>query len=126
MGFTLNPLVELAQAKSAIIIQQVELLEVVTGWETPNRYHVYIQTFSGQFIYLFKCREESGWCMRVCCSGESRAFFMRIMHVPHQGAFSMGDNIGNTFCVLNRPFKCTCCCFARYIIIFIIDLRCLD
>ena len=67
MGFCADPLFQLSQAKSAIIKQQVELLEILTGCETQNRYHVYITTHSGEFVYLFKCKEQSGWCDRNCC-----------------------------------------------------------
>lgn len=67
MGFCKDPLVALSEAKSAIVKQQVELLEVLTGCESQNRYHVYITTHSGQFVYLFKCKEESECCYRSCC-----------------------------------------------------------
>lgn len=66
MGFSVDPMAHLSQAKSAIIKQEIELLEVMTGCEQKNRYHVYIQTHSGEFVYLFKCKEESGWCVRNC------------------------------------------------------------
>ena len=68
MGFCADPLIQLSQAKSAIIKQQFELMEVLTGCETANRYHCYIITHSGEFIYLFKCKESSSWCERNCCT----------------------------------------------------------
>ncbi len=68
MFFTQDPLAELANANAAIIRQEIELLEILTGCETKNRYHVYIRGPNGQFTYLFKCKEESGWCMRNCIS----------------------------------------------------------
>jgi hypothetical protein len=61
-----DPLVELANAGSAIIKQKIELLEILTGCETANRYHVYIKTTNGEMTYLFKCKEESGCCERQC------------------------------------------------------------
>jgi hypothetical protein len=67
MGFEMDPMAALAQASAAIIKQQVELLEILTGCETANRYHVYVRTLNGNFVYLFKCKEESDWCMRNCC-----------------------------------------------------------
>jgi hypothetical protein len=67
MGFAPDPMAVLAEAKSAIVKQQIELLEILTGCETKNRYHVYITTHSGQFVYLFKCKEESDCCARMCC-----------------------------------------------------------
>lgn len=67
MGFAPDPMAVLAEARTAIVKQQIELLEVFTGCETKNRYHVYITTHSGQFVYLFKCKEESDCCARMCC-----------------------------------------------------------
>lgn len=66
MRMVSDPLLELAQAGSAIIKQQIELLEIMTGCETKNRYHVYIKTMNGEMSYLFKCKEESSWCSRNC------------------------------------------------------------
>lgn len=61
-----DPMTELSLATSAVIKQQIEFLEVLTGCETKNRYHVYIKTQTGEMIYLFKCKEESTWCQRNC------------------------------------------------------------
>ncbi len=68
MFVTPDPLTMLSQAKSAYIEQQLELLEIVTGCETANRYHVYITTHSGELVYLFKCKEQSSCWTRNCCS----------------------------------------------------------
>ncbi len=67
MGFCMDPMEKLNDAKSAIIRQQIELMEILTGCETPNRYHCFITTNSGQFVYLFKCKEESSCFDRQCC-----------------------------------------------------------
>ena len=109
--FVENPLQELAGSKVAIIEQQVELLEMLTGCETKNRYHVYIQNPYGQKQYLFKCKEESGWCERNCCPSDSRPFLMRVKHVSGQA--QMTDDFSKTYAEFNRAFKCTCCCLAR-------------
>jgi hypothetical protein len=66
MGFALDPLSELGNATGCIIKQEVELLEVVTGCETKNRYNIYIKTQNGLMTYLFKAKEDSGWCVRNC------------------------------------------------------------
>jgi hypothetical protein len=53
MGFTPDPMFQLSQAKTAVIKQQVELFELITGCETQNRYHVYIITHTENlFIFL--------------------------------------------------------------------------
>lgn len=67
MEFCPDPLQILAQASTAIVKQQIELLEILSGCETANRYHVYVKLQNGQMVYLFKCKEKSGWCVRNCC-----------------------------------------------------------
>ena len=67
LGYTLNPIIALESATTAIVQQEIELMEVLTGCETQNRYHVYITTNTGQNVYLFKCKEQSTWCERNCC-----------------------------------------------------------
>ena len=67
MFFSPNPLAQLNDAEVAFIKQEVEIFEAFTGCETPNRYHVFIKTFNNQYIYLFKCKEQSNWCERNCC-----------------------------------------------------------
>ena len=112
MGFCMDPLTVLSQAKSAVIKQQIELLEIFTGCETNNRYHVYITTNSGEFVYLFKCKEESSWCDKNCCSSESRPFSMKMRHVNNQADY-FAEDYSNYFAIAERPFKCTCCYFER-------------
>jgi hypothetical protein len=63
-----DPLEELRNAKSAIIKQKFEIFEVMTGCETVNRYYVYAKDpKTDDKNILFKCKEESGFCMRTCC-----------------------------------------------------------
>lgn len=68
MKFVSDPLAELATAKSAFIRQKIELFEIMTGCETPNRYHVSVTNGNNETVYLFKAREDSGWCTRNCVS----------------------------------------------------------
>ena len=50
-----DPLEDLRLAKTAIVAQEMELLEIITNCETPNRYHVFLQDEYGNSKYLFKC-----------------------------------------------------------------------
>lgn len=61
-------LLALRNAKSAFIKQKVELLEMLTGCETKNRYSVYLRFENGVNALLFKCKEESSWFSRNCLS----------------------------------------------------------
>lgn len=80
----------LSQVDQLLIHQQVEILEVLTGWETANKYIV--KNSLGQQVYF--AGEESDACNRVCC-GPSRGFLMHIT-----------DNAGNEIIRVQRVFKC--------------------
>ncbi|XP_054152997.1 phospholipid scramblase 1-like [Oppia nitens] len=79
-----------------LVKQKVELLEVLTGFETNNQYD--IQNNLGQNIYL--ASENTDCCTRCCC-GPNRAFEMRIMAANQQEVMH-----------LTRPLRCdNCYCF---------------
>ena len=101
-----EPLVELATCTGVLIKQKPDLREAKSGYETPNRYHVFGQC-GDNFKYLFNCRERSEFCMRNCCPSSSREFNMEISHIssPHMRA---SDCI---FANAYKPFTCQCCCF---------------
>lgn len=102
-----DPLTELDNCKGVLIKQQPEILEAYTGCETPNRYHVFGETPNG-YLYLFKCFERSGYCMRNCCASNMREFNMDVLHVTQVGV----KKFANVF----KPFKCPCFCCNRPII----------
>lgn len=112
MAITPDPLSMLANAKNAYIEQQIELAEMITGCETSNRYHVYIITHSNELVYLFKCKEQSSCFSKQCCSSDSRPFNMKIRHVSCRSDYIL-DDYSTYWALLERPFKCTCCCLAR-------------
>ncbi len=109
--FTQDPLNELAMSYKATIRQQPELMEILTGCETENRYHVFITLANGMEKYLFKCKEDSTCCQRQCCPSDSREFNMRIKHISNQMDFR--GNFETYYATLMKPFKCTCLCLAR-------------
>ncbi|XP_039707517.1 phospholipid scramblase 1-like isoform X1 [Pteropus medius] len=84
----------LSQIDQILIHQQVELLEVLIGFETNNKYE--IKNSLGQRIYF--AAEDTDCCTRNCC-GASRPFTMRIL-----------DNMGREVMTLERPLRCTSCC----------------
>ena len=66
--FSNNPLEALLYAKEAIVKQKMEIFEVISGCETPNRYYVFLKDpQTGAKTFLFKCKEESDACVRFCC-----------------------------------------------------------
>ncbi len=105
-----DPLELLEHAHGAYIKQKVEMYEIVTGCETKNRYTICLRLKNWNKLYkTFKCKEESSWCMRNCCSGEGREFKMLIKYSPN-GINDKGDDYSShCFAELDRPYKCTCC-----------------
>lgn len=103
-----DPMKLLDQATGAFIKQKVEMYEIVTGCETKNRYSISLKIKGWNKLYkAFKCKEESSWCMRNCCSGERREFKMNIKYSPN-GLNDMGDDYSSQcFAELDRPYKCT-------------------
>eukprot|EP00499_Haloplacidia_sp_CaronLabIsolate_P015243 CAMPEP_0196781192 /NCGR_PEP_ID=MMETSP1104-20130614/9219_1 /TAXON_ID=33652 /ORGANISM="Cafeteria sp., Strain Caron Lab Isolate" /LENGTH=313 /DNA_ID=CAMNT_0042151413 /DNA_START=32 /DNA_END=973 /DNA_ORIENTATION=+ len=93
----------LATLRGVIVKQQIELLEVLTGCETQNRYRVYAMnpdgTMGGELLYA---HEKSGCLERQCC-GSMREFDMFIDTIIN----------GQNWIRLHRPFKCTCLCMNR-------------
>lgn len=110
--FVQDPMIELANSIKAVIHQQVEIFEMISGCETANRYHVFVQNAQGMSQYLFKCKEESGWCMRNCCPSSGREFNMKLKHINMANQLNTND-FSNTYANLFKPYKCTCFCLAR-------------
>ena len=109
--FVQDPLVELANCVGAKIHQQVEMVEMLTGFEVPNRYHVLGQDFNGLYKYLFKCKEESTCCQRNFCTSSQREFQMKVKHIQNPLMFS--QTFQNLFSIANKPYNCACFCLGR-------------
>ena len=89
----------LATVDQLFIKQEVEVLEIITGFETANKYSV-----TDQFGNLvFSISEESGCCNRFCC-GPCRSFNIMIR-----------DTQGQTVMQLVSPNYCTAWCCLRSI-----------
>jgi hypothetical protein len=110
--FCEDPKQALESASGVFIKQQFEIMEILTGYETPNKYQIYYkQQNTGQTRCLFICKEMSGCCERQYCKGESRPFQMNVNHC--QGGVDFGVDFAHSpFAVFNKPYKiqCYCCC----------------
>ncbi|XP_041270317.1 phospholipid scramblase 1-like isoform X2 [Onychostruthus taczanowskii] len=84
----------LTQIDQILIHQQLEILEIVTGFEENNKYE--LKNTLGQRVYF--AAEDTDCLTRNCC-GPSRPFTMRIM-----------DNLGREVITLHRPLRCSACC----------------
>ena len=58
-NFVEDPLTELANSVGTVIYQQINMMEIISGYKLPNTYHVLVQDSNGQYKYLFKCKEEN-------------------------------------------------------------------
>ena len=101
-----DPMKELAISTGAIIRQEIEMLEYVTGCETQNKYQVFIQSPMG-LKYCFKCNERSGCCARCCCSNDCRSLEIVIRHVsPNE----VDTDISKIYIRANKSCSpCFCC-----------------
>lgn len=116
---------KLALLSSIFVKQKFEMLEMLTGCETENRYKVYA---AGQGLErvgrpIFKCKEKSGFMARNCLryrinyciiyifySGDCRPFQMKIIHEDREE-----DDEDDDMCLLlDRPCRCTVCCMNRF------------
>lgn len=95
------------------IKQKFELLEALTGCETANTYNVFQLGSDGagnpaNQVPLFKCKEKSSCCARLCMSGADRPFDMYISKCVANAAFQTDD----ACIIFRKPCKMcvTPCC----------------
>lgn len=101
MAMNCPPGLEYLTAVDQLLVKQkVEVLEMLIGFESANKYK--IMNSMGQKVYY--AAEDSDCCTRNCC-GPGRCFDMKIL-----------DNNGSEIMHLNRPLRCQCCwccCFRQ-------------
>lgn len=105
-----DPMAELAKSTGAVIRQQIEIYEALTGCETQNRYHVFLETLEG-IKYAFKCSERSDCCARCCCAPDCRPLEIIIRHVVTID--EVQKDYAKIFIHVDKPCKMGCCCFCR-------------
>ncbi len=90
--------------KTSLIVkikQEIEFFEIIRSCETNNRYDVYAE-INNQKFFLFRCKEESTFCMRKCYSGDCRELNIKCI-LPSKELFA----------ILYRQHNCTCLCCNR-------------
>ena len=93
-----------------VVEQKIELLEILSGCETANRYNVYLLDKDKNKKFLFKWKEESSWFCRNCIPSDARSFILRMIHIKNSNKKA---DYKKTIADFERPFKCTCCCLWR-------------
>lgn len=107
--YVTDPMAELTQSSGALIQQDLEMFEIISGCETQNRYRVFLQTTMG-LKYAFKCIERSGCCSRVCCKNDCRGIKLDILHINN----ALGDSdLSKFFISAKKGCGCGFCCLCR-------------
>lgn len=104
-----DPMEELKNCTGAIIRQEIEMFEVISGCETQNRYHVFLQSKMG-LKYAFKCIERSGCCGRCCCSNACRGLKMDVRHLT---SAAEDPDLAKLFVQAEKPCSPGICCLCR-------------
>ena len=102
----------LERAKSVFLKQTIEWVEMMAGYETPNRYQVYYKNPEDEkYTMLFACKEMSSYWVRNCCSGEYRSYILNMKHIQ---TFRRNDDFTkDIYAVLNRDYALPLCCLCR-------------
>lgn len=112
MGFTpgqpLDPYGLLGQVGSIKITQQIQWAEVLIGFDMPNKYLI-SDVATGKDLFIAAERNDGlmGVVGRQVLEGSQRPFNLDIALLTGPGLEPL------PFLRLERPFKCTCCCFQR-------------
>jgi len=93
---------DIMAVKGIFVKQKIELLEVITGFETKNKYKVYEYNDGAKGREMFKAKEESECCERQYC-GAKRSFTMNITSKTTE----------NLYLQFERPFAMECYCACR-------------
>lgn len=89
--------------------QKVELLEAMSGCETANTYKIYDVADNGKQNgdEIFKVKEKSECCSRVCCPGNCRPFELKLKDKLAK------DSDDDILYKVEREFACTFLCCSR-------------
>jgi len=108
-GMPMDPWALLQDLQRVNIKEKVQLAEVLVGFEMPNKYMIKDpQTGCDLFVAAEKSEGILGVLGRNVMEGGDRPFNMDIALMP-----TVPNQPPTPFVSMERPFKCTCCCFQR-------------
>lgn len=98
----------LQNAKGVFIRHAIDMMEILSGYDTGNRYEVYVKNPGDENnIMLFYCKEMSSCCDKVCFKPPERPFYLNIKHVTN---FNFDRDFStNNFAVFIRPLALKIC-----------------
>ena len=103
---------QLTSATELLINQQPDISEALCGCQQPNNYHVYLRESNGQLSYIYKLREFSGDCNRICCPVSCREFTMK-MKLMSDTSNKYDTDFSDSLMTLQRDCKCPFLCIVR-------------
>lgn len=74
MKLVSNPFEFLNECNHVIVEQKLDLLEILSGCENSNKYHVYTSELLNEKKYLFKCSEISSCFCRNFCPSNTKSY----------------------------------------------------
>lgn len=110
MDLVPDALEEIEKNPEVVVEQKIELLEILTGCETANRYNVYLLDKDKNKKFLLKCKESSSWCCRNCVPSNDRSFTLTVIHIKNSNKqLDYKKNLAD----FARPYQFTCGCLCR-------------
>ena len=94
----------------------MDSIELITGCETCNKYYIFGLGNRG-YKLLFKCEENTDCFMKFFCPTSLKVVNMKLIHISSSETKNSNKRDSNIF----KPFRCTCLCLYRPVLILTIE-----
>lgn len=115
-AYVKDPISEIINCSSILIKQNVDSIELITGCETCNKYYIFGLGKRG-YKFLFKCEENTDCFMKFFCPTSLKAINMKLLHISSPKTKNSNKIVSNIF----KPFRCTCFCFCRPVLVLTLE-----
>lgn len=107
-GDTSDPYAVLDQIQGVNIIEKVKGMEILTGYESGNKYMIKDARTGCDLFMAVECQDGLvGAIGRNALNGPNRPFNVKVGMLTGEG------QPPQRFAMLERPYACTCCCLNR-------------
>jgi hypothetical protein len=107
MKLVSNPFEFLNECNHVIVEQKLDLLEILSGCENSNKYHVYTSELLNEKKYLFKCSEISSCFCRNFCPSNTKSYSLLFQYPLRYNLKTK-----KTIAIFKKKFNCSkifCC-----------------
>ena len=107
MKLVSNPFEFLNECNHVIVEQKLDLLEILSGCENSNKYHVYTSELLNEKKYLFKCSEISSCFCRNFCPSNTKSYSLLFQY-----PLKYNLKKKKTVAIFKKKFNCSkifCC-----------------